>query len=419
MKAEIIAIGTEILLGQITNTNAQYISEQCANIGIDVYFQTVVGDNEQRLQQALQLASQRADVVICTGGLGPTQDDITKQVLAFFTGRELTTHESTLDKIERYFVERGGEMSDNNARQAILIEGSEALPNDVGMAVGLALKHDNTSYILLPGPPTELKVMFERYTTDWLRKQLNEVRPLFSKTLKFSGIGESSLEERLEDLIASQHDPTIALYAKEGEVSMRLSTKATNAEEAERKLQLTVDVINERVAQHIYATEDIGIEEVIVRLLAEKGLTVAVAESCTGGLLGHMLTNVSGSSAIFKGGVICYSNDAKAQLMNVPLMILEGKDAPGAVSSEAANYLAEQLIEQFDTDFGIAITGVAGPHEVESKPVGLVYVAIKQKGMQPIVWKNQFGGSREMIKLRSAKHALFRLWELVREQSFE
>lgn len=413
MKAEIIAIGTEILLGQITNTNAQYISEQCANLGIDVYFQTVVGDNEQRLQQALQLASQRADVVICTGGLGPTQDDITKQVLAFFTGKALTTHEPTLRKIEQFYAERGAVMSDNNARQAVLIEGADALLNDVGMAVGLALKHDATSYILLPGPPTELKVMFERYAVAWLRKQLTGEQPLFSKTLKFAGIGESSLEQRLEHLISSQQDPTIALYAKEGEVAMRLSTKAASAEDAERKLEKTLEAIHNSVAKHIYATEDIGIEDVIVRMLAEQKLTLAVAESCTGGLLGHMLTNVSGSSAIFKGGIICYSNDMKEQTLHVPRELLEGNDAPGAVSSEVAIHLAEQLVARYHTDYGIAITGVAGPNEVEEKPVGLVYIAIKEKGAAAIVSQHKFNGSREMIKLRCAKHALFMLWEIL------
>lgn len=414
IKAEIIAVGTELLLGQIVNSNAQYLSQQCAYLGIDVYFQTVVGDNKERLKQAFILASERADIVICTGGLGPTQDDITKQVLAQYVNKGLKMHEPSLHKIEQFFKQRGTVMSDNNARQALLIEDSDPLINENGMAVGIALKVADTSYLLLPGPPRELQIMFENHAKHWLIDQMGDQLPLYSSMLKFVGIGESSVEEQLIDLIETQHDPTIAPYADLGELTLRLSTKASDADQAEKKLTTTKEMIYERLGDYIYAEKDVTIEQVVIDLLRSHNATLAVAESCTGGLLSHLLTSIPGSSSVFKGGIVCYSNDLKANLLHVPMTMLEGEEAPGAISSETAQMLAEQLLVSTAADYGIAITGVAGPEPIDNKHIGLVYIALKYKNDAVHVDAFNFTGNRSIIKTRAAKTALYWLWQHLR-----
>lgn len=415
LKAEIIAVGTELLLGQITNTNAQYISQELANVGVDVYFQTVVGDNENRLNQAFKLAQGRADLVICTGGLGPTQDDITKDVLAAYTSKSLVMHQPSLHKIESYFKDRSISMVKSNERQALIIEDSFAFLNDVGMAAGMVLEHNETYFVLLPGPPREMKVMFENYIKPWLKTQMKAELQLYSKTLKFAGIGESSLENELLDLINAQQDPTIAPYAKEGEVAIRLSTKALNQAEADVKIERTQAAIYERLEEHIYAAEDISLEHAVVILMSDKKVSLSAAESCTGGMLSDMITSIPGSSSVYKGGIICYSNTLKEQLLQVPAEVLEGENAPGAVSDETAMLLAENLLKLTQTDFAISITGIAGPDAVENKPVGLVYIALSQKGKATQIEKVQFTGNREIVKLKACKLALYKLWQNVKE----
>ncbi|WP_127583856.1 competence/damage-inducible protein A [Paenibacillus koleovorans] len=410
MKAEIIAVGTELLLGQIVNTNAQYIAQGCADMGINVFFQTVVGDNAQRIKDSFDIARQRADLIICTGGLGPTQDDLTKDALADYLGRSLYLHEPSMEKIVKMFESRGIEMVKSNERQALLLDGSEPLTNDAGLAVGAAITQDGTHYVLLPGPPKEMKPMFDNYVKAWLRTMMGDVLPLFSKTLKFAGIGESTLEHRLIDLIDAQQDPSIAPYAKEGEVSIRLTTRAASAEEGMAKIAGVEQQIRSRVGEYIFAAEDIGLEVALIRLLSERGLTLSAAESCTGGLLSEMLTAVPGSSKAFHGGVVCYSNALKHGLLGIPMELLEGAGAPGAISAETAERLAEGARERADADFALAITGVAGPDPSEGKPVGLVFVGVAERGKAPEVHRLQLSGSREMIRLRAAKAALHRLW---------
>lgn len=414
MKAEIIAVGTELLLGQITNTNAQFLSQELANLGIDVYFQTVVGDNEMRLKEAFNAAQKRADLVICTGGLGPTQDDLTKDVLASLTDSKLLIHQPSMDKIQHLFDQRGMHMVDSNKRQALIIENSHPFFNEVGLAVGIAMKYGDSLFVLLPGPPREMKVMFNQYTKPWLQS-LTKAIPLHSKTLKFVGIGESTLEHKLEDLIRGQQDPTIAPYAKEGEVSIRLTTRASSAEEAENKMRATETEIRNRLGKYLFADEDVSLEHAVVRLMAAKNLTLSSAESCTGGMLSDLITSIPGSSDVFQGGIICYSNELKHRLLQVPNEILEGPDAPGAISSETAQLLAEHLLEQTNTDFSLAITGVAGPSSLEDKPVGLVYIGIAQKGQETHVKKVELSGNREIIKLRASKYALHLLWLKLKE----
>ncbi len=417
MKAEIIAIGTELLLGQIVNTNAQYLSKGCADLGINVYFQTVVGDNLHRIKQSFETARERADLIICTGGLGPTQDDLTKDALGAFLGRSLYIHDPTMEKITQLFSSRGVEMVKSNARQALLLEDCTPLTNDTGLAIGAALTHEGTHYILLPGPPKEMKPMFDRYARQWLLDKLTDVLPLYSKMLKFAGIGESLLENRLIDLIEGQQDPSIAPYAKEGEVCIRLTTRAASAEEGLERIYGVEQIIRERVGEHIYAEEDISMEEAIVRLMSDRKQTLSAAESCTGGLLSEMLTAVPGSSAVFRGGVVCYSNELKHAMLGVPMEVLEGEDAPGAISAETAALLADGAREKANADFALAVTGVAGPGESEGKPVGLVFLGLAERGRPAETFRLQLsGGGREMIRARAAKSALYKLWLRLKEQ---
>ncbi|MBP1155933.1 MULTISPECIES: competence/damage-inducible protein A [unclassified Paenibacillus] len=414
MKAEIIAVGTELLMGQIVNTNAQYLARGLADIGVGVYYQTVVGDNASRMKEALRLAKSRVDLVICTGGLGPTQDDLTKDVLAEVLGQSLVMHQPSLDKMIALFEGRGIPMVESNKRQALMLEHSEPLANDTGLAVGVAVTHEGTHYILLPGPPKEMKPMFDNYARRWIDSNMDNAQPLYSLMVKFAGIGESSLEHELIDLIESQSDPTIAPYAKEGEVAIRLTTRATSADEAAERLQPLEKEIRSRLGEHIYASEDISLEQHILRTLATQGKKLAVAESCSGGHLSDMLTAVPGSSDAFVGGVICYSNAMKHKLLGIPMEQLESDGSPGAVSEETAAAMAENVTELTGADFGISITGVAGPGESEGKPVGLVYVGIAKRGEKAAVVKLLQPGNRESIKLRASKNSLYHLWNLLK-----
>jgi nicotinamide-nucleotide amidase len=413
VKAEIIAVGTELLLGQIVNTNAQFLAASCADLGVDVYFQTVVGDNAARLKEALALAKQRAELIICTGGLGPTQDDLTKDVLAEFIGQRLIIHQPSMDKIETVFRSLGLPMVESNARQAMILEHCDPLPNDTGLAVGVGVTHEGTHYVLLPGPPKEMKPMFERYAVPWIRQKMGGVSPLFSKIMKFAGIGESDLEHKLIDLIEAQTDPSIAPYAKDGEVMIRLTTRAASRAEADVKLLTLEREIRSRVGDYVYADEDIPLEQAVLRCLAARGMTLSVAESCTGGLLSDLITAISGSSKVFLGGVVCYSNELKNKLLGVPIEVLEGPKAPGSVSEETAALLADNVRRMTGTDVAVSVTGVAGPSELEGKPVGTVYIGISHD-QGTVVKQLQLSGNRETIKLRAAKRALYLLWELVK-----
>lgn len=420
MKAEIIAVGTELLLGQIVNTNAQYLSQELASIGIDVYFQTVVGDNVERLSQAIKIGSERADLLIFTGGLGPTQDDLTKDAVAAVLGRSLHIDRMAMDNIDRFFQGRGVPMTENNRRQALAIDGGTPLPNETGLAVGNAVAENGKFYILLPGPPSELKPMFEQQAKPWiLQHVLTQEEPLYSKMLKFAGIGESGLETRLLDLVENQSDPTLAPYAKESEVTIRISTKAKTQSEAMEKLDKLKEEIASRLSDHLYAEEDVPIEKTIVDMMTERGLTVSAAESCTGGLLMQSITSIPGSATVFLGGIVCYSNAMKEKLLNVPHDLLEGEDAPGAVSAETAKVLAEQVRMIVDTDFGLSITGVAGPGYSERKPVGLVYIGISRRGGDTAVFELNLKGNRDTIRIRSAKTVLYHLWKQLKTEAAE
>lgn len=416
MKAEIIAVGTELLLGQILNSNAQYLSQELAALGIDVYFQTVVGDNMSRLAHAVETAADRADILIFTGGIGPTQDDLTKEALAGVLGRSLYEDAEAMENVDRFFQGRGVPMTENNRRQALAIEGGTPLPNETGLAVGNAIEQDGKFYIVLPGPPKEMKPMFERQAKPWiLERALSGEQPIYSKMLKFAGIGESALETKLLDLIQAQSDPTVAPYAKEGEVTIRVSTKAPDERAAMLKLDTVEREIASRLPEYLYANVDVPIERVILDTMKERGLSLSAAESCTGGLLMEMFTALPGSSAVFEGGIVCYSNGLKEKLLNVPHELLEGENAPGAVSAETAKVLAEQVRLITGTDFGLSITGVAGPGQSERKPAGLVYIAIAREDADTAVFELNIKGNRDTVRVRSAKTLLYRLWRALQD----
>lgn len=410
MKAEIIAVGTELLLGQIVNTNAQYLSQKLAELGVDVYFQTVVGDNSARLRQAIEIGRSRADLLVFTGGLGPTQDDLTKDVLADYLNRELSIHEPSMSAIEQMFSSRGIHMVESNRRQALMIDGGVPLENTTGLAVGNGLSVDGTLYLLLPGPPREMKPMMEDAGERWLRSMMGEANPLYSRILKFAGIGESNLEAKLLDLIDGQLDPTIAPYAKEGEVSIRVSTKASSSIEADLKIDKSVQQIKDRVGEYLYAEQDIPLEEEVIHLLRASRRKLASAESISGGLLAELITNVPGSSGEYVGGVVTYTNIMKHHLLSIPMTQLEGEGAPGAISDSTAALMAERVRELSDADFGVSLTGVAGPAQSEGKPVGLVYIGIAERGKPTAVHTLNLSGGRGMIRMRAVKSALYRLW---------
>lgn len=409
LKTEIITIGTEILLGEIVNTNAQYLAEQCANVGLDVYFQTVVGDNKTRFIHALEIAAQRAKVIVCTGGLGPTDDDLTKESLAEYLDEALEYDDAAKTKIEHFFTNRNVFMPPNNLKQALRISGDEAcsLANDNGLAIGCAIHKNGCYFILLPGPPREMKLMFQSYAVPWILQKATGLQRLESKMLCFAGIGESSVAEMLHDLIKNQTDPSIATYAKEGEVLVRIASKNVN------QIAPIEAQIKQRLTEYLYAEQERTLEQVLIERCLEKKIRIAVAESCTGGLLSQLITSVPGSSAVLHSAVVAYTNEAKQDLLNITRSLLEGEHAPGAISEQTATQMAENMLKQCGVDYTVAVTGVAGPGESEGKPVGLVYIAVAGNGKSTEVYEYRTGGTRSIVQIRAAKYALFKLCQKI------
>lgn len=397
-------MGTELLLGQILNTNAQHISQRLSALGVDCYYQVTVGDNERRLQQVLGQALQRADVVIASGGLGPTLDDITKEAAAAVTGRPLRLDDAVLARLEQWFRRGKRTMAENNRRQAMVPEGATVLENDHGTAPGLIVPAAaGKAVILLPGPPNELIPMFDGAVVPYLTARASG-RPLrlVTRTLRFCEIGESALEERIQDLVAGQQDPTIAPYAKVGEVHLRLATKAADAEEGLARIAPVEAAILERVGEHCYGVDAVSLEAAVGALLAERGLSLAVAESCTGGLLAQRITDVPGASAWFKAGYVTYANSAKVEL-GVPAAMLA---AHGAVSEPVAAAMAEAARSRAGADLAVGISGIAGPGGgLPDKPVGTVCIGwATPKGSGARTFR--YWGGRDAVRWRSAQTAL-------------
>lgn len=400
MHAEVISVGTEILLGQITDTNSTFISQRLAELGIDVYFKTVVGDNEKRLLQALEIASGRSDMVILSGGLGPTKDDLTKQTVAKFLNCGLLTDKNALEYIEEYYRQNNRKMTDNNLLQAKYLEGSVSLPNESGMAVGSYYQNQNgPDFILLPGPPSEMRSMFDKEAMPRLKKNYAKEHLLFSRVLRFYGIGESQLVTELDDLINGQTNPTIAPYAKVGEVTLRLTAQADSKESAKEILDETEQVISKRVGQYLYGYgDDNSLPKVVVEKLKQRGLTVSASESLTGGSFQKAVTDIAGSSQIFPGGFVTYSASAKENLLDIPKEIIIEN---GVVSEATAKWMAERTRIKMDTDFGVSFTGVAGPDTLEGNPAGTVWIGISQRGRQTAAFEYHFYGDRDAVRVRS------------------
>ena len=405
MTVELICVGTELLLGNIVNTNAAYLAEKCAGLGLSCYFQTVVGDNEERLAAVLRTALGRSDIVILTGGLGPTEDDLTKETAAKVCGRELKMHEPSREAIAGYFAGRGLEPTDNNWKQAMLPEGCIVLENPNGTAPGVIMESEEARVILLPGPPGELCPMFEDSVMPYLAGLTSQI--ICSQTVKICGVGESQVETMMKDMIDAQTNPTLATYAKTGEVHIRVTAEAETWKAAMKLIKPVVKELKNRFGSDIYTTEeDVTLEKAVVELLQANKLTITCGESCTGGLLSARLINVPGVSETYKSGVIAYSNKAKRRLLGVKKSTLQKY---GAVSEQTAVEMARGLVLLTKADVAVAITGIAGPDGgTKEKPVGLVYIACSVKG-KLIVRKYCFSGSRSRVRESAVSSALILL----------
>ncbi|MCG0277921.1 MAG: competence/damage-inducible protein A [Thermanaeromonas sp.] len=406
MQAEAIFTGTELLLGQIINTNAALLCQELARAGISIFRQVVVGDNLQRIKEAIQEAGKRADIIITCGGLGPTEDDLTREALA--EALELPLEENPLAKehIIRFFTVRGRPMPPQNLKQALFPKGALPLDNPWGTALGIFLKHKDKLYACLPGPPSEFSKMLKEELLPLLEQYGAGKEIILSRVLKITGLGESTVEEKVRDLLKGTN-PTLAILAKTGEIHLRITAKACDSQMAQELIKPLEEQIRERLKDHTFGADGDTLEGVVGNLLTRKGLTLAVAESCTGGLLAHRLTNIPGSSAYFRQGVVAYDNNIKVKVLGVNAKILASK---GAVSEEVALAMARGVRDLAGTDIGIGITGIAGPGGgTPAKPVGLVYLALNCQGNAQ-VRRELFQGPREEIKWRATQSALDMLW---------
>ena len=399
---EILSVGTELLLGNIANTDAQILSKELSALGLNVYYHTVVGDNPGRAREAVAIAKKRADIIITTGGLGPTCDDLTKNVLAEAFGKQLVFDPESAERIRSYFTRTGRPMTENNLQQAMLPEGCTILTNDWGTAPGCAFFADGVHVIMLPGPPSECGPMFRFRAVPYLRALSEGV--IASHTIKLFGIGESTMEAQLREQMNAMHNPTLAPYAKEGECELRVTAKAATDEEAQALLRPTVEQIKALFGSKVYGVDVSCMEEVVEALLKEKGLTIGTAESCTGGLMAKRLTDLPGASRIFRGGIVSYTNEVKAGVLGVPQALL---DQYGAVSAPVAQAMAEGARRSLGCDIALSSTGVAGPdRDDRGNEVGTMFVAIATPegshvrplhlGSRPV---------RERLRIQTALHA--------------
>ena len=401
MKAEIITVGTEILLGDILNTNCRYLSRELAAMGIEMYYQITVGDNEERLLKTLDESLNRSDIVICTGGLGPTEDDITKEVCAKYFGYELGLHKPSLDAMIERFKYMNRVPTKNNEKQAYFPKEAYILKNDNGTAPGCIMEKEGKMIVVLPGPPKEMESMFENYVKPYLSKLTDDV--IESEVLRIIGVGESKVENDILDIIDSQTNPTIATYAKGYECTLRITAKAKSVEEAKELIKPMSDEMKRRFGQSLYATGETSIEEVVAKMLVENNLKIAVAESCTGGMVSASLINYPGISSVFMEGCVTYSNEAKMKSLGVKKETL---DVYGAVSDKCAKEMASGVAARYNTNVGIATTGIAGPGGgTDEKPVGLVYFGIYING-KVITKKYVFNGDRQGIRERATRTIL-------------
>ena len=401
--AELIAVGTELLLGNIANTDAQILSQGLSALGITVHYHTVVGDNPQRLRDALDIAKTRADIIITTGGLGPTYDDLTKQTICAAFGRELVLHEDILETIRSYFARSGRTMPENNVQQAMLPVGCTVFDNPVGTAPGCAFCEGGVHVLMLPGPPFECRYLFEHRAMAYLQALTDGV--IVSHEIRIFGMGESHVEAKLRHLMTTMTNPTLAPYAKTNECMLRATAKAPTAAQAEALLAPLVQQVRDALGDVVYGVDVSSLEEVVSRLLRERGLTLSTAESCTGGLIAKRVTDIPGASQIFRGGVVSYTNDVKADVLGVPRATL---DACGAVSEPVARAMAEGCRRLCGSDIALAVTGLAGPEgDDRGNEVGTVYIALAdRRGTLCKRLSCGMGRGRDRIRSAAAQNAL-------------
>lgn len=383
---ELISVGTEILLGDILNTDAQYLSIELAKLGISVIHQSTVGDNRERLLAQLDEAAKRSDIIILSGGLGPTPDDLTKEVCCEFFGKEMFLHEPTVEKIKKYFSSKGIEMAQNNLKQAMLPKDCVIFPNDNGTAPGMAIEKDGVHILVLPGPPRELKPMFQNCAVPYLMQFSDRI--IVSHNIRTFGIGESSMAEMVNDLFDARN-PTVAPYAKDGEALLRVTAMAMTKEDAESLCEPVIEEIKKRLDAYVYGVDYNCIEEAAVAMLKEHHLKVATAESCTGGLIAKRITDVPGASEVFECGIISYANEIKHKVLGVSE---DDLNKYGAVSEPVAKQMAQGALKVSGADIAVSVTGIAGPDsDSTSKPVGLVYIGLADKEN---VWVREIRTSR-------------------------
>ncbi|WP_124727509.1 competence/damage-inducible protein A [Staphylospora marina] len=412
MTAEIITVGTELITGNTVDTHSAWLSRRCFSLGIEVRFHSSVGDDREALLQVLKLASGRSSLVILCGGLGPTMDDLTKETVAEFLGITLRQDPEVLERLERLFAGRGVPMPPNNRKQALVFPGGTVFHNDRGTAPGLSVTQGGVTYVLLPGPPGELYPMFEKSVRPFLLERFSKGKVYLSETLSFFGIGESALEEKLKDLMSPQEGLVVATYAKEAGVSLRITAHGRTEKEARDRMLPVREEVLRRAGKYCYSPDDRSPEEAVVSLLAEAGKTVAVSESCTGGLLAGLISSVPGASRVLKGGFVAYTADVKENVAGVPAEIISRH---GTVSAETAEALARHALERFDADYGISVTGVAGPASAEGKPPGLVFIGFAEKGKPVRCHRLDLKGDRRKIRLLTAKTACFILQQRLKK----
>lgn len=403
MGSEILTVGTELLLGQIVDTNASWIAQRLAEAGIDVFYKSTVGDNWGRIEAAIRLALGRADVLLITGGLGPTEDDLTRDVLAHVLQRPLHLDPTVLEAIQRRFAIRRTPMADNNRKQAMVPEGAEVLHNPRGTAPGLFIRHDGRVVACMPGVPGEMKPMLLEQVIPRIRDTLGLRSRIVSRVLKTCGISESMVDQRIGDYFRDMRNPTIGVLAHAGEIHIRLTCKGEDDAEIARMLDELEGKIRERLGHRIFGCDGDRMEALVGALLRQRGATLAVAESCTGGLIANRLTDIPDSSTYFERGVVAYSEEAKRALLDVPAELLR---TCGAVSPEVARAMADGVRRRSGTTFGLSTTGIAGPSGgTPEKPVGLVYIGLAWEGGS-LAREERLIGERTLIKYRAAQMAL-------------
>lgn len=403
MKAEIIACGTELLLGHNIDTNGAYISNSLSRIGIDVYYHTTVGDNKERLASAIEGALSRANIVITTGGLGPTVDDITMLTIANVTKKDLVFKKAILKDIKDHFKKQTFKLPKDAIKQTLIPRRAEWIKNGVGTAPGLIIKHEKKHIIALPGPPRELRPMLEKVVLPYLKKLQTQSWTIKSKTIKLIGLPEATINEKVKDLLELSGQTTVGIYTHLGEVELRITAKAKDLKRADSSIKKIEGKIRKRFKEFIYGVDSETLQGAVGQILIKRNKNVAIAESCTGGLISNLITNVPGSSKYFITGIVAYSNDVKINQLNIPKDILKKQ---GAVSKEVAKFMAENVRALAGADIGLGTTGIAGPTGgTKTKPIGLVYIALSTK-KKKIVKEFKFLGSRKEIKLQASKQAL-------------